>query len=83
MSRPNLDHIVILISHDALLTLSDHLQDHFVIAPGGTHADGLTSNKLILLPDGVYLESIAFAKDAAHQVLNEFRGPGVDAVLVD
>ncbi|KAE8312367.1 glyoxalase-like domain-containing protein [Aspergillus transmontanensis] len=64
MSRPNLDHIVILIPHDSLLTLSDRLQDYFVIAPGGTHADGLTSNKLILLPDGVYLEFIAFAKDA-------------------
>ncbi|KAE8136336.1 glyoxalase-like domain-containing protein [Aspergillus pseudotamarii] len=64
MSCPNLDHIVILIPHDDLLTLSDRLQPYFVIAPGGTHADGLTSNKLILLPDGVYIEFIAFAKDA-------------------
>ncbi|OGM45771.1 hypothetical protein ABOM_005490 [Aspergillus bombycis] len=64
MSRPSLDHIVILISPDALLSLSDRLQHDFVVAPGGTHADGLTSNKLILLPDGVYIEFIAFAKDA-------------------
>ena len=64
MSRPSLDHIVILIPHDDLLTLSDRLLHHFVVAPGGTHADGLTSNKLILLPDGVYIEFIAFAKDA-------------------
>ncbi|KAE8380079.1 glyoxalase-like domain-containing protein [Aspergillus bertholletiae] len=64
MSRPNLDHIVILVPYDTLHTLSNQLQHHFVIAPGGTHADGLTSNKLILLPDGVYIEFIAFAKDA-------------------
>ncbi|KAB8230302.1 VOC family protein [Aspergillus alliaceus] len=64
MSRPSLDHIVVLISHDTLLTLSDRLQHLFFVAPGGTHADGLTSNRLILLPDGVYIELIAFAKDA-------------------
>lgn len=30
------------------------------MAPGGNHADGLTSNKLVLFEDGVYLEFIAF-----------------------
>ncbi|KAF7588994.1 hypothetical protein BBP40_004925 [Aspergillus hancockii] len=61
---PYLDHIVILISHDTLQTLADRLQHLFIVAPGGTHADGLTSNQLILLSDGVYIEFIAFSKDA-------------------
>ncbi|KAE8146597.1 glyoxalase-like domain-containing protein [Aspergillus avenaceus] len=60
---PRLDHIVILVTYATLETLSERLQQWFVIAPGGTHADGLTANKLILLPDGVYLEFIAFVRD--------------------
>lgn len=60
---PTLDHIVILISHETLLGLSDCIQHLFIVAPGGTHADGLTSNKLVLLPDGVYIEFIAFFPD--------------------
>lgn len=57
---PILDHIVILISHTALLGISQHTEGKFTLAPGGNHADGLTTNKLILLSDGVYLEFIAF-----------------------
>lgn len=60
---PILDHIVILVSHETLLGLSDRIQHLFIVAPGGTHADGLTSNKLVLLPDGVYIEFIAFFPD--------------------
>src|SRR5690625_157113 len=61
--RPTLDHIVILVSHQTLQTIPDRLQDVLVVAPGGAHADGLTSNKLILLADGVYIEFIAFFDD--------------------
>lgn len=60
---PALDHIVILVSHDTLMGLSDHIQHLFIVAPGGNHADGLTSNKLVLLEDGVYIEFIAFFDD--------------------
>ncbi|KIO22748.1 hypothetical protein M407DRAFT_216117 [Tulasnella calospora MUT 4182] len=35
----------------------------FKVLPGGTHADGLTSNALVVLDDGVYLELIAFTHD--------------------
>lgn len=64
MSRlPTLDHLVILVSHDTLMDLSDHIQHLFIVAPGGNHADGLTSNKLVLLEDGVYIEFIAFFDD--------------------
>ncbi|PYH45981.1 uncharacterized protein BP01DRAFT_391337 [Aspergillus saccharolyticus JOP 1030-1] len=55
-----LDHIVLLVSHTTLQSLPDHLANHFTLAPGGTHADGLTTNKLILFRGGVYLELIAF-----------------------
>ncbi|KAJ6446718.1 50S ribosomal protein L14 [Purpureocillium lavendulum] len=58
--RPTLDHIVILVSHGTLQGIPDRLRGVLVVAPGGTHADGLTSNLLILLADGVYLELIAF-----------------------
>ncbi|KAG8978481.1 hypothetical protein FRC05_010726 [Tulasnella sp. 425] len=35
----------------------------FKVLPGGTHADGLTYNALVVLNDGVYLELIAFTHD--------------------
>lgn len=70
---PMLDHIVILVDHDYLLKIDDHIGSHFTVAPGGTHADGLTWNRLLLFQDGVYIELIAFfdgadpAKRAAHR----------------
>ncbi|KAJ5757800.1 uncharacterized protein N7511_006494 [Penicillium nucicola] len=57
---PTLDHIVILVSHDTLSSLPDQLKNILIVAPGGNHADGLTSNKLVLFKDGVYIEFIAF-----------------------
>lgn len=57
---PILDHFVILVSHHDLLGISQQLNGQFTLAPGGNHDDGLTTNKLILLPDGCYLEFIAF-----------------------
>lgn len=57
---PILDHIVVLVSHTTLSGISEHIEGQFILAPGGNHADGLTTNKLVLLPDGVYLEFIAF-----------------------
>lgn len=57
---PTLDHIVILVSYNTLENLTSYLQDLFTVAPGGKHSNGLTSNKLVLLEDGVYMEFIAF-----------------------
>ncbi|KAJ5118394.1 hypothetical protein N7526_010031 [Penicillium atrosanguineum] len=51
MQIPILDHIVILVSHKDLLGISSHIEGHLTLAPGGNHADGLTTNKLILLSD--------------------------------
>lgn len=61
-SAPILDHLVVLVSHATLLKLPDQLKDVLVIAPGGTHADGATANKLILFEDGFYIELIAFVE---------------------
>ncbi|POR32788.1 Uncharacterized protein TPAR_07013 [Tolypocladium paradoxum] len=61
--RPRLDHTVILVSHETLIGLPDGLKESFTVAPGGTHADGLTCNRLILFEDGVYIELIAFFDD--------------------
>ncbi|KAI0628764.1 glyoxalase-like domain-containing protein [Trametes polyzona] len=34
----------------------------FTVTPGGTHADGLTANALVVLADGVYLELLHFTR---------------------
>ncbi|KAJ5630845.1 uncharacterized protein N7484_010945 [Penicillium longicatenatum] len=81
---PILDHFVILVSHKTLLEISEYTNGQFTLAPGGTHADGLTTNKLILLSDGVYLELIAFFDDAdpekrrQHRWGNEREGTIID-----
>lgn len=43
----------------------------YSVIPGGTHADGVTYNALVVLADGVYLELIAFVHpgtpDSSHR----------------
>ncbi|KAJ5371313.1 uncharacterized protein N7496_007405 [Penicillium cataractarum] len=81
---PILDHFVILVSHNDLLGISQQLDGQFTLAPGGNHADGLTTNKLVLLPDGCYLEFIAFFEDVdpkarrSHRWGNEKEGTIID-----
>jgi hypothetical protein len=60
VATPHLDHIVILVPHSFLVSPPRWLADVFAFYPGGRHADGLTENTLVLLPDGSYLEFIAF-----------------------
>ncbi|KAH6693620.1 glyoxalase-like domain-containing protein [Plectosphaerella plurivora] len=60
MAHPFLDHLVILLPHSTLLTPPSWLSSAFHLFPGGRHADGHTANTLVLLPDGTYLELIAF-----------------------
>ncbi|KID67841.1 uncharacterized protein G6M90_00g094430 [Metarhizium brunneum] len=60
VSGPLLDHVVVLVSHATLVQLPSRLQHVLAISPGGTHADGATTNKLILFEDGFYIELIAF-----------------------
>lgn len=64
MAQPTLDHVVVLVSHETLLTLPERLAPTLAVTGGGRHADGLTWNRLILLQDGVYIELIAFFPNA-------------------
>lgn len=81
---PILDHVVILVSHKDLLEISQQLDGQFTLAAGGNHADGLTTNKLVLLSDGCYLEFIAFFDDVDpkrrrnHRWGNEKEGTIID-----
>ncbi|KAJ9161575.1 hypothetical protein NKR19_g2153 [Coniochaeta hoffmannii] len=64
LATPVLDHIVILVPLPFLSNLPSWLTDSLTVLPGGTHADGLTENKLVVFGDGVYLELIAFVPGA-------------------
>jgi hypothetical protein len=57
---PLLDHIVVLVPHAVLVKPPSWLDAALTLFPGGRHADNLTENKLVLFPDGSYLELIAF-----------------------
>ncbi|KAJ5299199.1 hypothetical protein N7476_010756 [Penicillium atrosanguineum] len=84
MQIPILDHIVILVSHKDLLGISSHIEGHLTLAPGGNHADGLTTNKLILLSDGVYLEFIAFFDDVDPERRRNHRwGKETEGTVID
>ncbi|QRV86849.1 hypothetical protein RhiJN_14867 [Ceratobasidium sp. AG-Ba] len=56
-----LDHIIHLSPPGKLDEAVAHWESlGFKVIPGGQHADGLTSNALVSLADGVYIELIAF-----------------------
>ncbi|KAL1947216.1 hypothetical protein VTO73DRAFT_14177 [Trametes versicolor] len=58
-----LDHIVHLSPPGGLQETVDAFRAlGFTVSPGGTHADGLTANALVILADGVYLELIHFTR---------------------
>ncbi|KAH7384604.1 glyoxalase-like domain-containing protein [Pyrenochaeta sp. MPI-SDFR-AT-0127] len=71
MSKVNqdLDHLVLFVPVDPTTNLPlvpTFFTDNFTLSPGGFHADGATSNTLILLSDGCYIELISFINpDAA------------------
>lgn len=63
MATQNLDHLILFLPVDpatALPRVPSFISSNFALTPGGTHADGLTSNTLILLADGCYIELISF-----------------------
>ncbi|TFK46356.1 hypothetical protein OE88DRAFT_1638375 [Heliocybe sulcata] len=56
-----LDHIVHLTPPGTVAEATEQWRSlGFTVVPGGTHADGLTSNALVVLQDGVYIELISF-----------------------
>jgi hypothetical protein len=64
MSSPRvLDHIIHLSPTGKLPEAIAHFTSlGFTVLPGGTHADGLTANALVVLGSGVYFELIHFVK---------------------
>ncbi|KAJ4991908.1 glyoxalase bleomycin resistance protein dioxygenase superfamily [Stagonosporopsis vannaccii] len=58
-----LDHLILFLPVDPSTSfpkLPPFFEKNFTLTPGGVHADGLTSNILILLADGCYIELISF-----------------------
>jgi hypothetical protein len=64
VSMPLLDHIVVLVP-SLTEAISSYRAAGFTIIPGGAHAGGVTENALLILPDKVYLELIAFRSSAS------------------
>jgi hypothetical protein len=59
----SLDHLILFLPVNpstSLPKVPPFFEKNFTLTPGGTHADGLTSNTLILLADGCYIELISF-----------------------
>ncbi|KAF2036452.1 hypothetical protein EK21DRAFT_83422 [Setomelanomma holmii] len=76
-----LDHLILFVPADPdtrLPKLPPLFKDNFTLTPGGVHADGVTSNTLILLADGCYIELISFIDDS--KVSNHWWGPDADYV---
>jgi len=64
MEKPQLDHIVIRLpdaeTPEELVQYAEPFKKWFTLSSGGYHTGGKSQNVLISLPDGVYLELIAF-----------------------
>jgi hypothetical protein len=72
MASPGLDHLILFVPVDPetnLPKVPTFFTKNFTLTPGGVHADGITSNTLILFADGCYIELISFidpSKAASH-----------------
>ncbi|KAI1497999.1 glyoxalase-like domain-containing protein [Biscogniauxia marginata] len=83
---PLLDHVVILVPHSFLTSPPAWFADGelFHFYPGGRHTDGRTENTLVLLPDGSYLEFIAFAPGLDPRERASHRwGRGAEGSVID
>ncbi|KAF1937396.1 hypothetical protein EJ02DRAFT_356955 [Clathrospora elynae] len=67
MSKPTpaqaIDHLVLFVPVNPdtkLPQVPDVFKSNFTLSAGGVHADGATSNVLVLLADGCYIELISF-----------------------
>ncbi|KAF8437586.1 glyoxalase-like domain-containing protein [Boletus edulis BED1] len=66
-STKTLDHIVHLTPPGTVEQVSQQFRDlGFNVIAGGAHAGGLSSNALVILGDGAYLELISFTHPASH-----------------
>lgn len=76
MSAPACDHVVWFV--EDLDRARDAWEDAgFTVTPGGTHAGGLTSNALIALADGTYIELLRVNLDGAFELMRRLRATRV------
>ncbi|KAH7083144.1 glyoxalase-like domain-containing protein, partial [Paraphoma chrysanthemicola] len=71
-----LDHLVVFLPANPdtkLPQIPPFFEENFTLTPGGIHADGATSNTLILLSDGCYIELISFISECKFK--NHWWGP--------
>lgn len=80
---PSLDHIIILVPQTTLDSLPPLLTSALTIYPGGTHADNKTTNSLVLLRSGVYLELIAFIDDDPSKKEGHWWGKKQSGTVID
>ncbi|KAF2626170.1 hypothetical protein BU25DRAFT_412003 [Macroventuria anomochaeta] len=61
-SKQALDHLILFLPVDPNTKFPKlpSFEKNFALTPGGVHADNLTSNILILLADGCYIELVSF-----------------------
>ena len=70
--RQSLDHLILFLPADPatrLPQIPSYFSKNFTLTPGGFHADGASSNVLIILSDGCYIELISFVPDAPPSVV--------------
>ena len=75
----SLDHLILFLPanpDNQLPELPAFFEENFTLTPGGFHADGATSNTLILLADGCYIELISFVD--ASKAASHWWGPEAD-----
>ncbi|KIY00237.1 uncharacterized protein Z520_03922 [Fonsecaea multimorphosa CBS 102226] len=58
ISPYSFDHVILLLDTPDFENPPPWLSDNFTIIEGGTHAGGSSRNKLIIFPDGTYIELI-------------------------
>lgn len=77
----SLDHLILFVPVDPatnLPKLPSFFEKNFTLTPGGFHADGATSNTLILLADGCYIELISFVNPS--KAPSHWWGPDADFI---
>jgi hypothetical protein len=80
-SQQCLDHLILFVPANPTTKLPEVppcFSKNFTLTPGGFHADGATSNTLILLADGCYIELISFIN--ASLAPSHWWGPDADFV---
>jgi hypothetical protein len=79
----SLDHIIVLVPHKTLREPPAALTTLFTLFPGGNHAGNKTTNTLILLKSGVYMELIAFIDDSESNKHGHWWGRKTPGTIVD